>query len=124
MHHLLARRPFENRESPVLGGDQRDGVALVMNKLRTDIEKAFRNVHRSQTAAEVARLDLDVAREQLSVDLAQIEEGRVTLAQVEEARVAESDKWIAFYDAQYGLEKARWSLLRLTGDLLAAVEAQ
>jgi len=94
------------------------------NKLRNDIEQAFRDVHKSQTAAEVARLDLDVAREQLSVDLAQMQEGRVTLSQVEEARVAESDKWIALYDAQYGLEKARWSVLRLTGDMVAAVEGQ
>ena len=94
------------------------------NKLRTDIEQAFRNVHKSQTAAEVARLDLDVAREQLSVDLAQMQEGRVLLRQVEEARVAESDKWMAFYDAQYGLERARLSILRLTGGLMAAVEAQ
>jgi len=72
----------------------------------------------------VARLDLDVAREQLSVYLAQMQEGRATLRQVEESRVAESDKWIVFYDAQYGLERARWTVLRLTGDLLAAVEAE
>jgi outer membrane protein len=94
------------------------------NRLRNDIEQAYRNVHKSETAAEVARLDLDVAREQLSVDLAQMQEGRVSLRQVEEARVAESDKWMAFYDAQYGLERARWSVLRFTGDLLAAVEAE
>jgi len=94
------------------------------NKLRNDMEQAFRNVHKSQTAAEVAGLDLDVAREQLSVDLAQMQEGRVLLRQVEEARVAESDKWMAFYDAQYGLERARLSVLRLTGGLMAAVEGQ
>jgi outer membrane protein TolC len=94
------------------------------NKLRTDIEQAFRNVHKSQTAVEVARLDLDVAREQISVDLAQMQEGRVLLREVEEARVAESDKWMAFYDAQYGLERARLSVLRLTGGLMAVVEGQ
>ena len=74
-------------------------------------------------AADVARLDLDVAREQLSVNLAQMQEGRLTLRQVEEARVAENAKWIAFYDAQYLIEKARWSVLRLTGDLVPAIEA-
>ena len=72
----------------------------------------------------MARLDLEVAREQLSVDLAQIQEGRVTMRQVEEARVLESQKWIAFYDAQYALEKARWNVLRLTGDLVASLEAR
>ena len=99
-------------------------LSTARNRLRNDIDQAFRNVHKSETAAEVARLDLDVAREQLSVDLAQMQEGRVTLRQVEEARVAENDKWMAFFDAQYGLEKARWSVLRLTGDLVAAVEAE
>jgi len=94
------------------------------NRLRNDIEQAYRNVHKSETAAEVARLDLEVAREQLSVDLAQMQEGRISLRQVEEARVAENDKWVAFYDAQYGLERARLAVLRLTGDLLAAVEAE
>jgi hypothetical protein len=68
-------------------------------------------------------LDLDVAREQLSMDLAQIEEGRATLRQVEEARIVENHKWIAFYDAQYALEKARWNVLRLTGEVVASVEA-
>jgi hypothetical protein len=43
---------------------------------------------------------------------------------VEEARMAENDKWMAFYDAQYAMERARWSVLRLTGELLAVVEAQ
>jgi outer membrane protein TolC len=94
------------------------------NRLRSDLAESFRNVHKAETAAEVARLDLDVAREQLSVDLAQMQEGRATLRQVEEARVAENDKWMAFYDAQYAMERARWSVLRLTGDLLAAVEAE
>lgn len=94
------------------------------NRLRNDINQAYRNVHKSETAAEVARLDLDVVREQLSIDLAQMQEGRVSLRQVEEARVAENDKWMAFYDAQYGLERARWNVLRLTGDLLAAVVAK
>jgi outer membrane protein TolC len=94
------------------------------NRLRSDLQQSFRNVHKAETAAEVARLDLDVAREQLSVYLAQMQEGRATLRQVEEARVAENDKWMAFYDAQYSMERARWSVLRLTGDLLAAVEGQ
>ena len=104
-------------------------AALVSNRLAApeppeDLQQAFRNVHKAETAAEVARLDLDVTREQLSVYLAQMQEGRVALRQVEEARVAENDKWMAFYDAQYAMERARWSVLRLTGSLLAAVEGQ
>jgi outer membrane protein len=92
------------------------------NRIRSDLQQAFRNIHKAETAADVARLDLDAAREQLSVDLAQMQEGRIQLRQLEEARVTESEKWAAFYDAQYAIERAHWAVLRLTGDLVAAVE--
>lgn len=96
-------------------------MANTRNRLAADIEQAYRDVTKAQGAADVARLDLDVAREQISVDLAQMQEGRLSLSVIEQARVAENSKWIALYDAQYALEKARWSVLRLTGQLAAAV---
>jgi len=98
-------------------------LANTRNRISADLQQSFREVKKAQTAAEVARLDLEVAREQLNVDLAQMQEGRLGLRQVEEARIAESDKWIAFYDAQYALEKARWNVLRLTGDLVGSIDA-
>jgi hypothetical protein len=71
---------------------------------------------------EVAKAELDLAHAQLSVLLAQLNEGRATLKQVEDARFAEDEKWIAFYDAQYGAEKARLNLLNRTGQLWAALQ--
>jgi outer membrane protein len=97
-------------------------LAGVRNQVGADLHQAFRDVKKAEAAAEVARLDLDVAREQLSVNLALMKEGRLTLKQVEEARLAENSKWIAFYDAQYTIEKARWSVLKLTGELAPAIE--
>ncbi len=49
-----------------------------------------------------------------------MQEGRLLLRLVEEARITESDKWVAFYDAQYVLERAQWNLAKLTGNPLAA----
>lgn len=97
-------------------------LANTRNRLSADLQQAFRDTRKAQTAAEVARLDLEVAREQLSVDLAQMQEGRLALRDVEEARIVENRKWIAFYDAQYTVERARWNVLRLTGDLVPAIE--
>jgi outer membrane protein TolC len=91
------------------------------NRLAADTQQSLRDVKKAETAAEVARLDLDVAREQLSVNLAQMQEGRLGLREVEESRIAENQKWIAFYDAQYAVEKARWNVLRLTGGLASAL---
>jgi outer membrane protein TolC len=98
-------------------------LASTRNRLASDVQQSFRDARRAAGAADLARLDLEVAREQLSVDLAQMQEGRLGLREVEQARVAENQKWIAFYDAQYTAEKAKWNVLRLTGGLVPAVEA-
>src|SRR5262249_35919976 len=55
------------------------------NRLASDIQQGYRDVRKAESAAEVARLDLELAREQLSVALAQFQEGRVTMRNVEEA---------------------------------------
>jgi outer membrane protein len=98
-------------------------LANARNRIASDLQQSFREVNKAAGAADVARLDLEVAREQLSVDLAQLQEGRLTLREVEQARVVENQKWIAFYDAQYAVEKARWNVLRLTGNLVPSLEA-
>ena len=92
------------------------------NRLSSDIQQSFRDVNKAESAADVARLDLELAREQLSVTLAQMQEGRASMRNVEEARILENQKWIAFYDSQYTVEKAQWNVLRLTGNLLALVD--
>jgi outer membrane protein len=92
------------------------------NRIVSDVQRSFRDLQTAEASAEVARLDLELAREQLSVNLAQMEEGRLTLRQVEEAKVTENQKWIAYYDSRYAVERARWAVLRLTGTLTAAIQ--
>lgn len=118
-----ARVSAEVGQSEVEIARLRVQLTRARNQLSADLQGSYREVKKAETAAEVARLDLDVAREQLSVDLAQMQEGRLGLRQVEEARMAENAKWIAFYDAQYSLEKARWNVLRLSGELVGAIES-
>ncbi len=100
-------------------------LRLELESTRTQIairaRRQYQQVRQAEAVREVARLDLEVAREQLSVLLAQMEEGKVALRQVEEARVAEDDKWLAFLDSNYTLETARMNLLGQTGDLVAAL---
>ena len=100
-------------------------LRIQIRTLRDQIAAETRRLHlaarEAEAAGEVARLDLEVAREQVSVILAQMEEGRASLRQLEEARFQESEKWIAYYEARYALELARLSLAARTGDLLAAL---
>ena len=93
----------------------RSGVSLETRRL-------YREVHQAESARDLARMELDLARESLSVTLARLDEGRVSLSDVEQARAAESAKWEAFYDAQTTAHKARLNLLRQTGSLIAALK--
>ncbi len=91
------------------------------SRVAVEAAKSYNDVQRAGAASEVARLDLDVAREQVGVLLAQQEEGRAPRSSVDQARMTEQEKWIAYYDAQNVLEKAQLYLLRETGTILAAL---
>jgi outer membrane protein len=104
------------------GAHLRIEIEAVRNRIALDVHQQFGEIRRAQTARAVSQADLDVARENLSVLIAQMGEGRAGLRQVEEARFVENEKWIAFYDAQFAMEKARLNLLRQTGQLVAEIQ--
>ena len=99
----------------------RTQLGQTRNRIQLDTEKSYGELKKATSAQEVARLDLDYARDQVSLLLAQLGEGRATQQQVDDARLAEQEKWIAFYDAQHLVENARLDVLRQTGTLQAAL---
>jgi outer membrane protein TolC len=99
----------------------RTQMGQLRNRIQLDTQKSYHELQKAMSAQEVARLDLDYNREQVSVLLAQLGEGRSTEQQVDNARLTEQEKWIAFYDAQHLVENARLDLLKQTGTLLAAL---
>lgn len=100
----------------------RTQVTNARNRITLDTQNSFRHVLLTEHARELARLDLEVAREQVTILLAQMEEGRATLRQVEDARFLEQEKWIAYHDAQFTADRTRLELLRLTGELVSALQ--
>ena len=96
-------------------------VGRTRSRIAADLRAAYQNVKRSDAARDVARADLDVAREELTVDLAQMDEGRMPVARVEAARATENEKWLAYYEAQHASDLARVNVLRYTGTLEAAI---
>jgi outer membrane protein len=99
----------------------RTQIAQTRNRIELDTQKSYHEMQKASSLHEVARLDLDYAREQVSVFLAQLEEGRATQQSVDDARLNEQEKWIVFYDTQHALENARLNVLRETGTLAAAL---
>jgi outer membrane protein len=99
----------------------RTQIGQTRSRITADLQHAYRDIQRRETAQKYARADLDLARDQLSLDLTRYDEGQVTMAQVEASRAAEQEKWIVYYDAQHALEVARLTVLRQTGTLVASL---
>jgi outer membrane protein len=94
----------------------------LQSRIALDVHRAYQDVSKAQTAREVAQAELQLARDQLSIVLAQAGEGRVAMRQVEEARFAEEEKWMAFFDADSAVERARFNVLHQTGEIIAALK--
>lgn len=91
-------------------------------RIESDIRRAFEEVRNADDGLDLAREDLDLARSRVSLDLDLNAEGRLPQATLAQDQAAEDGKWIAFYDAQVASERARLSVLRVTGTLLEAVK--
>jgi outer membrane protein len=102
-------------ESQLLVGAKRQQV-------RADVQQKSRAVRELDAGREVARLDLQLSQETLQAVQARFDQGRATLADIEQARLDESDKWVAFLDADFARERAQLSLLQVTGQLAKVLQ--
>lgn len=102
-------------------------LRLQMNDTRSQISvntrRSYQQWRKAEGARSIARMQLELAREDLSVLIAQMTEGRAPLSRVEQARVAENERWIQLYAAEIQLQRARLAVLRDTGVLVATLRA-
>lgn len=100
-------------------------IRFQINDLRSKVEantrRAWMKIRDAEMAREVAKLDLELARQQVSVLLAQMEEGKASMKQIDEARFQEQERWLTLDDSTYALELAQMELLRQTNSLIAAL---
>ncbi len=123
---------------PILIGSASSGLAMqaytdmqkikiqmdqLRNRIITDTRRSYEQWKKAESIRDLARMQLDLAREDLTVLLAQNGEGRVPMRQVEQARLEEGDRWIALYDAETQVTRAKLAILRQTGNLLASLRA-
>jgi outer membrane protein len=97
-------------------------VSKKRQEVRVDVVEKARNVGELDATREVARLDLKLAQETLQLAQARFDQGRVTLQEIEQDRLDESDKWIAFLDADFAREQGQLTLLQATGQLAKVLQ--
>ena len=116
---------------PIFSAQTRANIALAQVNLdvakatlankKTEVSTAVRvktrRLRERDAAKEVARLELQLAQQDLTVLQSQFAEGRINLREVEKARLAESDKWMAYLDANFQRQQAQLDLLQTAGQL-------
>jgi outer membrane protein TolC len=121
---------------PLMSADRSAKVALARSELTVadiqlrnkrenlelEISRQSQHLRELDAAREVARLERDVAQENLRVVQAGFDEGRVNSREVGNARLNEHDKWIAFSDSDFSYKKAQLELLNTSGELTRLFE--
>jgi outer membrane protein TolC len=86
-------------------------------QVSAEVRQKTRHLRERDAAKEVARLELQLAQQNISVLQEQFTEGKVNLREVERARLEENDKWMAYLDANFQRQQAQLDLLRTAGQL-------
>ncbi len=95
----------------------------VRNRYLTNTRRGYQQWRKAESIRNLARMQLDLAREDLTVLLAKNSEGRVPMSQVEQARLDESNRWIALFDSETQVTRAKLAILKQMGTLMASLKA-
>jgi outer membrane protein TolC len=95
----------------------KEGLASKKSEVNAEVRQKTRRVREMDGAKEVARLELQLAQQNVSVLQAQFGEGKLNLREMEKARLNENDKWMAYLDANFQRQQAQLELLKTAGQL-------
>ena len=87
------------------------------SQVSAEVRQKSRKVLQADAGKEVARLELQLAQQNVAVLQSQYGEGKTNLRDVEKARLEESEKWMAFLDANFQRQQAQLDLLKTAGQL-------
>jgi outer membrane protein TolC len=116
---------------PIFSSKTREDIGLAQINLQTaqatlaskktqvsaEVRQKTRHLRERDAAKEVARLELQLAQQNIGVLQTQYTEGKVNLREVERARLEENEKWMAFLDANFQRQQAQLDLLKTAGQL-------
>jgi outer membrane protein len=116
---------------PIFSAQTKANIALAEVNLRiaqanlankkTEVSAAVRQKTRRlrerDAAKEVARLELQLAQQDVTVLQSQLDEGKINLREVEHARLDENEKWMLYLDANFQRQQAQLDLLQTAGQI-------
>jgi outer membrane protein TolC len=92
-------------------------LASQRSEISAAVRQKTRHLREKDAAKDVARLELQLAQQNVSVLQSQFGEGRTNLREVERARLEENEKWMAYLDTNFQRQQAQLDLLQTAGQL-------
>jgi len=92
-------------------------LASKKTQVSAEVRQKTRHLRERDAAKEVARLELQLAQQNIAVLQEQFTEGKVNLREVERARLDENEKWMGYLDANFQRQQAQLDLLKTAGQL-------
>jgi len=92
-------------------------LSSMRNQVSADVRQKSRKVQQADATKEVARLELQLAQQNVAVLQSQFSEGKTNLRDVEKARLDENEKWMLYLDANFHRQQAQLDLLKTAGQL-------
>jgi outer membrane protein len=89
----------------------------VKNQVTTEAMKLQTSVRQLAAARDVAQLEYQLASNDVQTVQAKMDAGGATVRDQENARLAESQRYAAYVDASFELDKALMQLMRATGEI-------
>ncbi len=87
------------------------------SEVTAEVRQRTRKVRERAAATEVARLELQLAQQDLLVEQALFTEGKLNLRDLEKARLTENEKWMGYLDTNFQRQEAQLELLKTAGQL-------
>ena len=97
-------------------------LANKRTQVSAEVRQRSKKVQEMDAAKEVARLELQLAQQNVAMLQTQFGEGKTNLRDVEKARLDENEKWMAYLDANFRRQQAQLELLRTAGQLEKVLE--
>ena len=111
----------KTRASIALAQANLDASKINLSNTRTqvsaEVRQRSRKVRQTDAAKEVARLELQLAQQNVAVLQSQFGEGKANLRDMERARLDENEKWMAYLDANFRRQQAQLELLKTAGQV-------
>jgi outer membrane protein TolC len=116
---------------PILSADHSSKVSLARSEvsvaemelkkkrqdLELEVERQYQHLRQLDADRDVARLERELAQENVKELQEGFDQGRVNLRDMEKARIEENDKWMAFLNSDFEHQKSWLELLNITGEL-------